>query len=265
VLTVLTGSAAGAALDKARLRRPDAAAPPAGHPVRMPALAKARFEVLKEHHVDHVFTTFYRQDRRTNLLLVIDVSGSMAQPAPGTSTPLIELVRQGSRSVGELLPDDASLGLWEFGSALDPPRDHRVLLPAAQMGSGRRQALAQAVARLAARDTGTGLYDTILAAYRAAQSTYRSGVSNQVLVFTDGRNEDDPGSITPAQLAAQLKAAADPKRPVHLSVAAYGTEPEAKVLEATLEPVDGYVEEVRTAEEVNAAFLHVAAGGLHAE
>ncbi len=88
-------------------------------------------------------------------------------------------------------------------------------------------------------------------------------MSNQVLVFTDGRDEDDPDGISMAELTANLTAAQDPARPVQLSVAAFGDRPEAEQLAKALEPVEGYVDAVSTAADVEAVFIHTAAGGLH--
>jgi hypothetical protein len=116
---------------------------------------------------------------------------------------------------------------------------------------------------LAAKSTGTGLYDTILAAYTSARDNYQQGLPNHVFVFTDGRNEGDPDSIAAAQLSTQLAAAKDPNRPIYLSVVAYGQEQEAKILEDALKPVDGYVDAATTVDDVGAVFLHVAAGGIH--
>ena len=107
---------------------PAATAPPGAPAGRLPQLTAKPLEVLGGHHVDHVFAAWYVQDRRSSILLVVDVSGSMLEPAPGTTTPLIDFVRQGCLAVGRLLPDQSSLGLWAFGSQLDPPRDYQVLL-----------------------------------------------------------------------------------------------------------------------------------------
>ena len=217
-----------------------------------PALTAKPLVVLEPHHVDHVFAAWYVQDRRSSILLAVDVSGSMQQPAPGTGTPLIQLVRQGCLAVGQMLPDQSALGLWAFGSQLDPPRDYTVLLPTAPLTEGQRAALSGAVGRLAAEQTGTGLYDTILAAYRSATSSYRQGEGNQVVIFTDGRNEDDAVSIDAAQLSAGLKAAADPKRPVELTVVAFGKLPDVSGLQTVIGAVNGYVSAVQTPEEVSA-------------
>ena len=89
------------------------------------------------------------------------------------------------------------------------------------------------------------------------------GQANQVLVFTDGRNEDDPVSIDLAHLTSGLKAAADPRRPVELTVVAFGDLPEVESLQDAIRPVHGYISSVRTPAEVSAAFLHAAASGLH--
>lgn len=263
LLAVLTGPDMAAARRTAGLRGPGQTAPPAADS-RLPAtLPAAPFGVLAGHHVDHVLASWTPRDRRAALLVVVDASGSMADPTPGTGRPLIEVVREGVLAVGGLLPDDARLGLWEFGSQLDPPRDYRVVLPGATMDGPHRAALGTAVGTLVAHRTGTALYDTLLAAYRSAVRAYQPGMPNQVLVFTDGRNEDDPGGISAGGLTAALRAAADPARPVHLTVAVFGAAAEADVVARAVRPVHGYVDEVASADQVSAAFVHVAAGGQH--
>jgi len=187
----------------------------------------------------------------------------MAARAAGSKSSRIELVRQGCRSVAGLLPSTSRMGLWEFGSELDGARDYRSLLAMTALNPQHRKALAGAVNKLDSRATGTGLYDTVLAAYTSARNAYRSGVPNQVLVLTDGRNEDDKNSLSAAQLAAALGKAANPDRPVQLSVVTFGTAADAKAISDAVEPVGGYVDNLTTADEVSAVFIHVAAGGLH--
>jgi hypothetical protein len=261
LLSALTGPEVDDALAAAGLRRPDITVPPGVS--GLPGVEAPAFDVLGRHQVDHVFATWYAADRRADLLLVVDVSGSMAEPAEGSTRALIGLVRDGMLTLARLLPDDSELSVWAFGSLLDPPRDYQVLLPRAPLDAGQRQRLGDAAAALTARQTGTGLYDTILAAYLAARDGYRDGIANQVVVFTDGHNQDDPGSISAAQLSQQLSAAADPQRPVQLTVITFGSKPEAQVLEGALEPVEGYVDPLTRADEVRSVFIHVAAGGVH--
>ncbi len=263
---VLTGPDGAAARAAAFLRDAQAVTTPPV-PAAASGLVQARLagpmEALGKHHVDHVFATWYPADRRTDVLIVVDVSGSMADPAPGSRTRLIDLVRRGVRSAARLLPDDSRMGLWEFGVRLDGARDHRQLLGATALTATHRRALDEAVDRLDARRTGTGLHDTILAAYRSAVRNHRPGVLNQVMIFTDGRNEDDPGGLSGGRLSRALQAARDDKRPVQLSVVSFGDPGTAAVLEKTVKPIDGYVDPVATPDEVEAVFIHLAAGGLH--
>ncbi|GLY97578.1 VWA domain-containing protein [Actinoplanes sp. NBRC 103695] len=228
----------------------------------LPAPAAKPLGVLGAHNVDHVFATWYQADRRTDLLVAVDVSGSMAADTPGSGRSRIALVKQGVQAVGGLLPDDSRMGLWVFGSELDGRRDYKQLLAMGALTDTHRRSLRASVGGLEAQSTGTGLYDTILAAYLSARNSYRSGVPDQVLVFTDGKNESDENSLSAAQLADRLGAAMDPKRPVLLSVVTFGDAGEAKVVENAVKPVAGYVDVLRSADEVSAVFIHVAAGGL---
>jgi hypothetical protein len=221
------------------------------------------FDVLGTHHVDHVLATWYPADRRADVLVAVDVSGSMRARAAGADAPVIDVVRRGVGSLADLLPDDSRLELWEFGSHLDGASDHRVMLQRAGLSGGARAAVSSAVAALTPTDTGTGLHDTILAAYRAGQQAYRDGTPSHVVVFTDGRNEADSPTLTPGELSAALVSAADPRRPVNLAVITFGTEPDSASLAEAVKPVGGYVDRLRTAAEVDAAFIHLAAGGLH--
>ena len=83
------------------------------------------------------------------------------------------------------------------------------------------------------------------------------------MVFTDGRNEADNPTLSLDQLRDALTAAADPRRPVSLAVITFGDETDAVALQKALDPVQGYVERLTTADQVGAAFIHLAAGGLH--
>jgi len=229
----------------------------------LPPVTAAPFDVLGPHHVDHVLATAYAQDRRADVLVAVDISGSMRALVPGTEEPRIALVRRSVTTLAKLLPDDSRLALWAFGTHLDGDRDYRVLRPDGDLRGDGRAAVDGAIAGLTPTDTGTGLHDTVLAAYQSAQAAYREGTPSHAVVFTDGRNEADNPTLSLDQLRDALKAAADPRRPVNLAVITFGAEPDAEALQKALEPVQGYVDRLATAEEVGAAFIHLAAGGLH--
>jgi Bacterial extracellular solute-binding protein/von Willebrand factor type A domain len=263
--TVLTGKAAPRALDAAGLRPPGSSNPPTAGRDRVPALGAPALGVLGAHHVDHVFASWYRNDRRLSVTMVVDVSWSMSDPAPGSSGPIIDLVRRGGRTVGEMLPNASRVGVWVFGSHLSGAQDYRVVLPIGPLTAQHRRTLADTMSRLQPEHTGTGLYDTILAAYTSARNAWTAGQSNQVMVFTDGINDDDPGSISLPQLTQALRQTQDSRRPVQLSVVGFGAHAQLDELSKALDPVGGYVESLKTADQVQAMFIHLATGGLHAE
>ena len=107
VLSALTGEESDDALAEAGLRRPDGGPSP-GASERLPELTAAPLEVLGAHNADHVFAAWYTEDRRSDLLVVIDVSGSMSNAAPG-SDAVARPRQERPRELVDLLPDDSEL------------------------------------------------------------------------------------------------------------------------------------------------------------
>lgn len=171
--------------------------------------------------------------RRVLTLAVIDVSGSMGAVVPRTGTTRLELASQAARNALRLYGDQDFLGLWEFSTGLAGGADYQELVslgPAAGTVDGvpRRQALDSAY-RALRPENNTGLYDTVWAAYTAAQGSYRPDSVNTVVVLSDGANED-PDSISLDTLLSRLTQAQDPTRPVHIVTIAYGDRADADVL-----------------------------------
>lgn len=154
------------------------------------------------------------------ILAVVDASGSMDFDA-GTGTRM-DLLAAAAGIGLSFLPDHARVGLWVF--SIDKGgagQDWRVLEPIRRLDDRRVGRTQRAALREWARvmpgltGGGTGLYDTALAAYREAVSSYRSNYSNAVVLMTDGRNED-PGSLRLGRLLARLGELRDPERPVRI-------------------------------------------------
>jgi hypothetical protein len=78
------------------------------------------------------------------------------------------------------------------------------VLPPPQLTPEHRTAWGNAVDGLAAKSTGTGLYDTIMAAYTSARTTTSRACPTTSSCSPTGRNEGDDDSITAAQLTAEL-------------------------------------------------------------
>ena len=228
----------------------------------LPAVALAStYPTTPEHFMYHVLTTWHPERRRANLLVVVDVSGSMADPAPGTKKSLISLVSQGVEQVRSLMPGDSRVGLWEFGSQLDGQRDYRVLVPDRPLDAAQRDRLNAAARKLKAQQTGTGLYDTILAAYRAQLAHFSSDMPTEVMVFTDGRNEDDPDSISLAALRRAL-VGSDRTKHVQVGVLGFGNRLPVDAFSSALAPINGQIDTIGSAQEVIGAFVHAVSGGL---
>ncbi len=261
------------ALVTAGLRGPDNLRPALPGADRLPPVVAKPFGVLQAHHLQHIFATWDPEDRRSNLLIVVDVSSSTTtasirpsrKPSPSASSPPppLELLRQGSRSVANLLPDGSRLGLWEVGPTFDPPHAYRQLVPTARLDDSLRTATNQAVNNLSTHKAGPGLFDAIVDAYRVVRDDYQPDMVNQVLVFTDDQNRDAANAALVLSLAKRLTSLKDPERPVHLSIVLLGGEESGKALQDPLKPIDAYVGSASGADDVEADFIHVVAGGLH--
>ncbi|MEU2586875.1 substrate-binding and VWA domain-containing protein [Streptomyces avermitilis] len=166
---------------------------------------------------------------------VVDASASMSQAVPGSGRSRMEVTKASLlQALATFTPDD-EIGLWDFSTKLDGDKDYRVLVPTGRLGDRRgggtqRDRLSAAFSSLKpVRDGATGLYDTTLAAYKAATASYVRGKFNALVILTDGVNQD-PGSISRSTLLTQLRKLADPRRPVPLIMIAVG--PEAHQQEA---------------------------------
>lgn len=194
------------------------------------------------------------------LTAVVDASSSMSDPVPGTDESRMDVTRAAlSQALATFTPED-EIGLWEFSTKLDGGRDHRVLVPTRRLGDrvgGRtqRDRLSAAFGDLApVRDGATGLYDTALAAYRAATASYTEGKFNALVLLTDGVNQD-PGSVSRSRLIAELRKAADPERPVPLIAIAVGPEADRKELNEIAEATGGSAHPVTDPSQIHSVIL----------
>lgn len=158
------------------------------------------------------------------ILTVVDVSGSMATPVPTAAGATRDQVAAEAcrRGLG-LLDDTWAVGLWIFSTQLDGGNDWKEIVPVGLLSSTRQQLATGLVQVQPKQNGGTGLYNTIFAAYKNMQSTWDPGRVNTILVMTDGKNEDAPG-LTLDQFVAQIKQIADPARPVQVIAIGIGNQ-----------------------------------------
>ena len=192
------------------------------------------------------------------MLVVLDVSGSMGDYA-GASTR-IALARDAAMSAVNSVSDEWQLGLWAFSQGIgDSGADHVELVATRELdarvdGSTQRALLEDQIDRLPSLVGGaTGLYDTTLAAFRAAQADYQPGQANSVVLMTDGRNED-PAGLSEQQLLQELSRGAEAQQQVQIFTIGMGPEADVAALRRIAEETGGESYVARDPRDVADAF-----------
>ena len=184
--------------------------------------------------------------KRSNVLAVYDVSGSMKEEVPGSGGKTkMDIVKEAAGQALALFAPETNLGTWLFSTNLNGNQDWVESVPIgptnAKLPDGkiRREVLAEALARLQATDGDTGLYDTALAAFRALQRSYAPQRINIVVLLTDGINDDPGGGIDRDELLRRLKAEQRQDQPVRIITIAYGANADAASLKLISEATGG--------------------------
>ncbi|MER5408953.1 substrate-binding and VWA domain-containing protein [Streptomyces sp. NPDC002769] len=221
---------------------------------------RAAADPLPEKAVEETLGTWTITVQNARITAVVDASASMSQPVPGTDRTRMDVTKAALlQALGTFTTED-EIGLWKFSTRLDGDRDYRVLVPTGRLGdreggNAQRARLAGAFNALNPVPNGaTGLYDTTLAAYKAATSGYAKGRFNALVLLTDGVNED-PGSISRAALVSRLRQLADPRRPVPLIAIAVGPDADKAEVEAIAKATGGSGQEVSDPSQIHSVIL----------
>lgn len=183
--------------------------------------------------VNRVIADWTALERTTTYLAVIDTSGSMSERFGDSSR--LQTVQNLVISTFSLFPADSHFGLWQFSTNLDGSKDYREVVPLVRVddkdpttGKPWREAAIPKVQALKASGD-TGLYDTVLAAYKYMQQHWQPRQHNIVSVITDGRNQDSNG-ISRAALLSQLRSLAQPDRPIQVETLGLGDQVDSEEL-----------------------------------
>jgi hypothetical protein len=194
------------------------------------------------------------------LLALLDVSGSMAQPAvPAGPTRMQEMLSAASEGL-LLFPGTTRMGLWEFASDLDGQKAYKPLVPigplAAEVGLiNRRQQIQQINQTLQPRPgTTASMNNTILAAYRYMIATYDRKRANSVLIMTGGA-DDAAGDISAGQLLKKLRAIAGPNRRVALLFNVFGQSKHFAAMQRLARATGGAAFQITDPAEINKIFF----------
>ncbi|WP_067487941.1 VWA domain-containing protein [Actinomadura hibisca] len=193
------------------------------------------------------------------MLTLIDVSGSMAEKVSPTATRMqaTAQIAQGGLS---MMSNDTELGVWLFSTKLQGDRDYREAVSVGPLGerigsiTRRNLVLSQMNQMRPKPDGDTGLYDSVLAAYRHMKRTYKAEFGNSILLLTDGAN-DDPGGPTLNQTIAALKKEQDPNRPIQINMIGFGKGVDPNELKKIADVTNGSVQVAQTPQEISKIFL----------
>jgi hypothetical protein len=244
VVRALTSESALTAVLEAGFRGPDGTAPKgAGAATGIQEAAPPALE-LDPAAVQGLLARLSRLASPSRILTVFDVSASMEAPAGGGTRAT--LARDAAKSTLSLVPGDYALGLWVFAYHLDGDADWSELVPTRELdadagGRPQRDVLDEQLDSIPGRLArgGTGLYDTTLAAVRAAREDYDPTAVNSVLVLTDGTNEDDDAGLRLQALLDTLRSEANPERPIKVIGVALGPDADLEALQQIAEVTQG--------------------------
>lgn len=204
--------------------------------------------------VEQLLTVWTGVNRSGRILSVIDVSGSMSEPVPGTELTRMEITRLAVMQGIPLFKDTTEFGMWIFSTNLDGGRDYRELVPIGPLFANKNKALEAASGFRAVKGGGTGLYDTTLAAYKHATKRWDPARINVVLLLTDGQNEDGDG-ISRQALLSQLRKLADPRKPVAIINIGIGPEVSRSELKSISDVTGGHTFVTRDPTKIGDVFL----------
>lgn len=176
---------------------------------------------------------------RSRMLTVIDVSGSMEEPA-ANGLRRIDVFQQAALGAMEKFSGEVELGVWLFSTARNGDLDYEDVSPIAPLAdAAHTQQIAGIIQSLPARLGGaTGLYDTTLAAVKRVRESYDPEKVNSVLLITDGRNEDENG-IDLDTLLAELKKLDDPAKPVPVIMIGFGPDTDLAAMQQIAQATQG--------------------------
>ncbi|MWA02363.1 VWA domain-containing protein [Actinomadura sp. LD22] len=192
------------------------------------------------------------------LLAVVDISGSMNQHI-ASRTSRLEATTAAMQQSLALFSDDSEVGLWEFSTDLDGHRPWKQLIDVGPLSQRfgsvtRRQLGLTAFSALKVKTHGdTGLYATVLAAYKEMQRSYKPEFVNTVALWTDGRN-DDPAGPTLQHTLDALRRQADPTRPVQVMMFGIGAGTDTTALARIAQVVQGQTFQINSPQQMQTIF-----------
>ena len=201
-----------------------------------PNQPRAELEVPDPDVLVGILDSWAEQRKEARVLIVLDVSGSMGEPAGDGATKL-DLAQQAAADALDQFKDTDEVGLWVFTTDLpnSPDPNYREVVPVAPIGD-RRQEMADGIAAQFPQNA-TPLFDVTQKSYEAMLGSYDESKINAVVFLTDGVNDDGVFADDDEQFTAvinQLQAGSEgaTSRPVRVFTISYGSGADVVTLRA---------------------------------
>ncbi len=230
-----------------------------------PKQPQALYEVPKPAVLVKLLNKWQTQRKSARVLLVLDVSGSMKDPADTGNqdgpTKLDLAKKAAIEALDQFKPEDA-VGLRIFTTGLGPDQDQDFLdlLPVTAIGP-RREALASRI-----RDqfplNATPLYSVIQSSYEKVQADYDPTRINAVVLLTDGMNddgnrEDDDQQLQKLLAALRRGSEGEGAKPIRIFPIAYGRDADLGTLRTIAEATNSAVYDASDPATINKIFTAV--------
>ncbi|GIH26185.1 VWA domain-containing protein [Acrocarpospora phusangensis] len=216
-----------------------------------PKQPRTRLNVPLPAVLDQILKSWATLRKPANVLMVMDVSGSMSAEVAGTGKTKLDLAKQAAvNALPQFGPNDR-VGLWIFSTEQQGSRDYRELVP---MKRDTGAALRTRIKGLIPNG-GTGLYDTALASYHHVLTRKNTGAINAVVFLTDGRNEDQ-ASIALEDLLPGLRKEQG-QETVRMFTIAYGEDADLNVLRQISESTNAAAYDSRESGSIDQVFTAV--------
>ncbi|WP_410602382.1 VWA domain-containing protein [Amycolatopsis sp. lyj-90] len=204
---------------------------------RVSAQGQRSAEIPAAAEVDKALSQWAGVNASARVQVLIDVSGSMSAPVPGTGKSRLQITLEAAENALHLFKSTSQVRFLAFATKVDGERDYREILPMAPVGR-QLAAVDRLRAVRAVPDGQTGLYDSVLDVYRLAHKEWEPEKLNLVIVMTDGRNTD-PGGISRENLLTELGKLRDRNRPVPLIAIGIGPDADETELRQLVAPAGG--------------------------
>jgi Ca-activated chloride channel family protein len=198
------------------------------------------------------------QRKGARVLLVMDVSGSMGDPAGDSGDTKLDLaVRAASNALDQFKGDDL-VGLRIFSTKIagKEPTDYVDIVPIGPIAQNRE--LLKNRLRDLAPTQGTPLFTVTRASYEDLTKDFDPARINAVLLLTDGRNED-PRNDDAAGLLRMLRSGTEGQssRPVRIFPIAYGSDADLGTLRSIAEATSAAVYDASDPTTIDKVFTAV--------